>query len=79
MDFNKSNIGPFTPVAPAKHSVPIDDREAVEKKLPGIPVALGPGSGGGSSSDSSSLDNLGIDMGTLLAAELHWEVPKSGK
>ena len=35
--------------------------------------------GGGPTSDSSSLDNLGVDIGTLMAAELHWEVPKSGK
>ena len=80
MDFDKAPIGPVTPIAPAKHAAPIDDREAAEKVLPGIPVALGPGSGGGGpTSDSSSQDNLGIDMGTLLAAELHWEVPKSGK
>lgn len=79
MDFNKTPIAPVTPIAPAKRAVPIDDREADEKIPPGIPVALGPGSGGGSVSDSSSLDNMGIDPGTLLAGKLHWEVPKSGK
>ena len=49
--------------------------EDEEPELPGIPVALpGPGSGGGGGpvSDSSSQENLGIDVGTLLAAQLIW-------
>ena len=79
MDFNKTSIGPVTPIAPAKHSVPIDDREAREKMLPGIPVALpDPASRfGGSTPDPALVPAPGIDTGMSLAAKLCWKIPKS--
>ena len=78
----KDRFGSPNPGKP-EHSVPwykLDPWEALdpcfeieELEPPGIPVALGPGSGGGGSApDSSSLENLGVDMGALLAARLSW-------
>jgi hypothetical protein len=52
--------------------------ETEEPEPPGIPVALGPGSGGGGlTPDPSLAPGTGIDASTSLAAGLNWKVSKS--